>query len=145
MNFSRIARDLVLILAQAPMRRSHAVKMTSQDLVSRLERIGAIVRYGEPWMLRLGSMAIPMQPKEYPVPPKREYARPLLSRILSLLGDSEMTGGQVAAQLGHKHECVSGSLLRYCAQGHLVRRRQHGAIDGMTQKREFYLYRRSDV
>lgn len=143
MNFSRIASDLVLILGQGPMRRSHAVKLTSQDLVSRLERIGAAVSYGSPRMLRLGDVQIPMRPKVEITQEKRERQRPLLTRIEAALGDSEMTGQQIAATLGAQHEAISSSLLRYCSQGFLTRRRQHGVLDGRTSKREFYLYRRA--
>lgn len=143
MNFSSVARDLVLMLSQGPMRRSHAVKLTSQDLVSRLEGIGAVVRCGSPWMLRLGETPIPMQPKASLPIESRQRERPLLTRVEDTLGDSEMTGAQIAAQLGYDHECISSSLLRYCSQGHLIRRRQHGTIDGKTHKREFYLYRRA--
>jgi len=143
MNFSGVARDLVLIISQAPMRRSHAVKMTSQALVSRLENIGAIVRYGSPWTLRLGNTSIPMERKAQFPKERRDRGRPLFERVLNALGDSELTGQQIASALDLRHEGLSSSLLRYCSQGLLVRRQQHGVIDGKTTKREFYLYRRA--
>ncbi len=143
MNFSSVARDLVLILNQGPMRRSHAVKLTSHDLVARLEGIGAIERFGSPMMLRLGLTPIPMVPKASEPKLRTGRKTPLLDAIMAAIGDSEVTLGHISRSISRLPKEISGKLLKLCSSGVLVRRRQHGEIDGKTQKREYYLYRRA--
>lgn len=144
MNYSKKACDLIDALNCGPVRRSHAVEISSQDLVVRLEDIGAIERFGSPMMVRIGKTSIPMQPKAAaPRPPRGPRKSHLLESVLAILGDFELTGGEIAADLGRRHENISGWLLRACEHGALIRRHQHGRLAGKTHKREFYLYRRA--
>lgn len=144
MNYSRKACELVEVLNSGPMRRSHAVAISSQDLVVRLEDIGTVERFGSPMMVRIGKTSIPMQPKaaapKSPAIPRKSH---LLESVLTILGDHELTGGEIAAQLGRPHKHISGWLLDSCERGFLIRRRRHGELAGRTQKCEFYLYRRA--
>lgn len=68
---------------------------------------------------------------------------PLQDKILQIVGDNEMTGREIAINVGQPHENISTTLGNMCASGKLVRRRQQGALRGRTQVREFYIYRRA--
>lgn len=140
-NFSETARDVVLILAQGPMRRSHMVKMTSPEVIQRLEGVGAIERFGSPMMLRVGRTPIPMEPR--PSFQRKRRAAPLERLILDTLADREMSLGQISGLIARPPTGISSTLLRMCSKGILIRRRMLGEIDGNTQKREFYIYRRA--